>query len=335
MSIFIPVWNGADLIERAIESCLNQTYRNIEVVIIDDASTDNTQAVVQKYAAADQRIKSFRNPENRGFLENYLGAFQSLSGEYCQLLCHDDWLSRNYVEEGIKNFEAHPDALGIVSRNVGLTSGEDGGLVWVGETKFQPGPYPVRFVLQQFFWQNWGTAFFSMFKLQRLNIPQLRIFYAEIFKDPEYGHLYRKGVGSDYFSLLNILKENESSEIISTDRSAYLNLLRPRSTSFFVNSEQGKPLDALRQNQALLRGYLKIMNGTFKRYGFGLKMFVGAGAVNYLLNSVRNRFMPHPAPLSDVSSVRKFLREDYYWCRRGPARNAWRIRTSARCADIP
>jgi len=115
VSICIPVFNRADLMWRTIESCIHQTYRNIEIVVVDNASTDNTREVVLEYARKDPRVKYFRNDTNIGGGRNFLKCVEHASGEFAQPLGSDDWLSRNYIEEGVAQFARYPDVAAILA----------------------------------------------------------------------------------------------------------------------------------------------------------------------------------------------------------------------------
>lgn len=71
VSILIPVYNRENLVGETIESAINQTYKNIEIIIVDNCSTDNTWQVLQDYAQKDNRIRIFQNPENIGLVRNW------------------------------------------------------------------------------------------------------------------------------------------------------------------------------------------------------------------------------------------------------------------------
>ena len=77
VSIGLPVYNGGDYLEEALESIAAQTYRNYEVVISDNASTDRTADICESYAARDPRIRYVRNPVNIGGDRNYCAADRS------------------------------------------------------------------------------------------------------------------------------------------------------------------------------------------------------------------------------------------------------------------
>ena len=92
VSVLIPVYNRASLISAAIESSLAQTYQNIEIIIVDNCSTDGTYEVVQRYARCDARVKCWRNDENVGAIRNWIKCLDYSHGEYIKILFSDDWL---------------------------------------------------------------------------------------------------------------------------------------------------------------------------------------------------------------------------------------------------
>lgn len=97
VSIGIPTYDRADMLRRAILSALAQDYRNIELVISDNASSDGTEAVCREFAAADRRIKYIRQPRNLGPTPNFVAVLEQATGDYFMWLCDDDWLDTNYV----------------------------------------------------------------------------------------------------------------------------------------------------------------------------------------------------------------------------------------------
>lgn len=97
VSVIIAAFNVEPYIERAIQSALDQTVRDIEVIIVDDSSTDHTASVVLGFA--DPRIKLYQNHENRGpsFSRNY--AISKAKGQWVAVLDADDWWSPNRLDE--------------------------------------------------------------------------------------------------------------------------------------------------------------------------------------------------------------------------------------------
>ena len=92
ISVLIPSYNCARYLPEAIESVLEQEFRDWELLIIDDASTDGSLAVINKYAALDPRITFQCNPGNLGAVRNWNLCLAQARGEYIKLLCCDDRL---------------------------------------------------------------------------------------------------------------------------------------------------------------------------------------------------------------------------------------------------
>lgn len=98
VSIIIPVYNGEDYVKEAIDSALNQTYKNIEVIVVNDGSKDNTEKICLKYK---DRIKYY-SKANGGVSTALNLAISKSNGEYISWLSHDDLYYPNKIEEQIK-----------------------------------------------------------------------------------------------------------------------------------------------------------------------------------------------------------------------------------------
>ncbi len=92
ISIIVPVYNSAERISRTIDSLLGQTLAEIEVIVLDDASTDGTLQILQKYAAADKRLKVVSDGVNKGPGNRRNQGIALARGEYVMLADGDDWL---------------------------------------------------------------------------------------------------------------------------------------------------------------------------------------------------------------------------------------------------
>lgn len=110
VSIVIPTYNREKLIRRCIESALRQTYENIEVIAVDNCSTDNTWQVLGEYAAADPRVKIFRNEQNLGPVKNWARGISEATGEYLKILWSDDWIDEDFIAETLPLLENDPEA---------------------------------------------------------------------------------------------------------------------------------------------------------------------------------------------------------------------------------
>lgn len=110
VSINICTFNRADLIAKAIESALAQNYPNIEIVIVDDNSTDDTEEVVKKFAYQNQNIYFFKTSGNQGITKNRNFGLEKSHGKYIAVLDSDDyWLDENKLTEQVDFLEQNPD----------------------------------------------------------------------------------------------------------------------------------------------------------------------------------------------------------------------------------
>lgn len=105
VSIVIPTYNREQYIEDAIKSAVNQTYRNIEIIIVDNCSTDSTWDILNEWEKKDNRIKIFQNEFNIGPVLNWNECFKHASGEYIKILWSDDWMAIDFVERALAVFD--------------------------------------------------------------------------------------------------------------------------------------------------------------------------------------------------------------------------------------
>ena len=97
VSLGLPVYNGENFVEHAIDSVIKQDLNDFELVIADNASTDGTEAICRAAAAQDRRIKYVRNPQNLGAATYYNLCFSLTSGQYFKWCAHDDFISPNFL----------------------------------------------------------------------------------------------------------------------------------------------------------------------------------------------------------------------------------------------
>ena len=109
ISIGIPVYNGEKYLELALNSLLEQSFSDFEIVISDNASTDRTEEICRSFQSRDKRVVYHRNSVNIGAAGNYKKVFQLAKGEFFKWMAHDDKCSPNYLEECVKVLEEDPD----------------------------------------------------------------------------------------------------------------------------------------------------------------------------------------------------------------------------------
>ncbi|MCA9800947.1 MAG: glycosyltransferase [Cyanobacteria bacterium HKST-UBA02] len=118
VSICLPVWNGKKYLETAIRSALEQTHRNLELVIVDDCSTDGSIEIIESLAREDDRIRFFRNDSRLGLFKNYNRCMLKADGEYIKPFAQDDVFYPDALEKLLRLVEDRPEiVLASCNRN--------------------------------------------------------------------------------------------------------------------------------------------------------------------------------------------------------------------------
>ena len=105
VSIIIPTYNRAHLVGRSIQSVLNQTYKDFELIIIDDDSIDNTEDIIKEYQKKDKRIKYLKHVKNKGGSAARNTGIKAAKGKYIALLDSDDeWLPEK-IDKQVKEMK--------------------------------------------------------------------------------------------------------------------------------------------------------------------------------------------------------------------------------------
>ena len=117
VSVVIPTYNQEKYIANAIQSVLQQDYQNIEVIVSDDNSTDNTNNIIDMIAGKESKVKHIRNNKNYGRVKNYRRSFYNyVKGDYALNLDGDDYLvDRGYISKAVKLFQENEDLVLVFS----------------------------------------------------------------------------------------------------------------------------------------------------------------------------------------------------------------------------
>ncbi|MCL4552161.1 MAG: glycosyltransferase [Candidatus Marsarchaeota archaeon] len=110
VSIGLPVRNGERFLDRALESLRGQDFNDFELIVSDNASTDQTQDICRQYVARDRRVRYCRNETNLGAIENFRRTFQLSAGKYFMWAACDDLWAESYVSTMLGNLISNPDA---------------------------------------------------------------------------------------------------------------------------------------------------------------------------------------------------------------------------------
>ena len=125
VSIIVPVYNAQDYVGKCIASILAQSYTNIELILVNDGSTDKSEDVCRKYARLDERIKIF-SQSNGGVSNARNKGLDKASGEYIMFVDADDYIESNMVEVMYKAIKEENVSMSIAGMKVVRKSEKNG-----------------------------------------------------------------------------------------------------------------------------------------------------------------------------------------------------------------
>ena len=125
VSIALPVYNGENYLTDALDSLLSQSYENFELIIGDNASTDDTKNICETYAKKDQRIRYIRHKTNIGAAGNYNYLFELAQGEYFKWAAHDDVCSPDYLQRSVDKLDSDPSIILCCPKEIAIDGNGD------------------------------------------------------------------------------------------------------------------------------------------------------------------------------------------------------------------
>lgn len=106
VSVVIPVYNREKYIGKALASAVSQTYPYLEIIVVDNKSTDTTWEILKEWQKKDSRIHIYQNERNIGPVLNWKRGFELAQGDYVKILWSDDWMADDFVEKAIHVMDA-------------------------------------------------------------------------------------------------------------------------------------------------------------------------------------------------------------------------------------
>jgi glycosyltransferase involved in cell wall biosynthesis len=116
VSIGLPVFNGEEYLEKSLDAILCQTFKDFELIISDNGSTDRTPEICKQYAERDPRIVLFRVEDNHGAAWNFNHVFELARADYFKWASHDDLLAPSFLERCVQVLDTNPDVVIVYSR---------------------------------------------------------------------------------------------------------------------------------------------------------------------------------------------------------------------------
>ena len=101
ISIIVPCYNTEKYVERCLDSLINQTYKNLEIIVVNDCSPGNISEIVEEYKSNDDRIKIVNHKKNRGLFQARLSGSEIATGDYICFVDSDDYVDLDFYREMI------------------------------------------------------------------------------------------------------------------------------------------------------------------------------------------------------------------------------------------
>ena len=116
ITVGIPVYNSENSIRQCINSVLNQTFSEYEIIISDNASTDKTETICKDFAKQNPKIKYIKQPQNLGYIENFRFILNSCNSKYFVWISADDLWEPSFLEKNLSILEKNPNIIGSVGK---------------------------------------------------------------------------------------------------------------------------------------------------------------------------------------------------------------------------
>lgn len=172
VSVIVPVYNAGDFVEKCVRSALEQTLREIEVICVDDCSTDRSAEVLK--GIRDSRLQIIQFPENQGVSAARNAGMDAARGTFVSFLDSDDWLDPDYLEAMVAQAERTGEDI-VVNANYIEEFPESGKRAFSSNFGFvndEPGYYPAEVVQNRFPPVVWARLFRRSFLLEnRIRFP--------------------------------------------------------------------------------------------------------------------------------------------------------------------
>jgi glycosyltransferase involved in cell wall biosynthesis len=194
------------MIERSVMSALKQDYKNIEIIIVDNNSSDRTLSIIKSLANEYKNIKYYKNSSNFGALRNFEISIKYSTGEYVILLGSDDWIETDFISKKIGIIKKHPK-IAIVSGAVKIYNQIDDELYLYSQYNYKS-HYMTKEYINYNFYKKFIISYFCIFR-RDLILKNFRLDYED---KHEWG-VYKKGLGLDLINCLDIA--NTSKDFLS------------------------------------------------------------------------------------------------------------------------
>lgn len=234
ISVIVPVYMSEAYLEKCLDSILQQTYQNLEVILINDGSTDGSAAICQRYKNQDARVKVYHKP-NGGVASSRNRALEAVTGDYIVFVDNDDWLELDHIQS-LYDLLKKTDADIAIGNFTQFIEDQGSFLIHVGADNY------FEQVYSPFDWFH--HQYDSKYNLsQCFTVPWAKLYKAELFKDIVYPTDQK--VEDDYTYL-------QADKIAYMNKAIYIHRKRSTSVTRTVNLADVYPLKSIEERLTIL-----------------------------------------------------------------------------------
>jgi len=292
VSIIIPVYNVAPFLRKCLDSCLSQTYKNIEIITINDGSTDDSGKILDEYGLKDSRIKVFHQL-NKGVSATRNRGIKEAKGTWCCFIDSDDYVDPNYIEKFVNSISDN----NYFYINRGYIINYD------NKKEFYKGiPTNYRIDNMELLYM-WGEQYYT------INSPWLKLFSLDIIRKNNIKFDINLSFGEDHLFVLDyiLVLPVFQGYIIENNGYRYLKSLNHRTLTtklppyekmckYAINAYE-KRMEIINQNNINNPAFLDFIKSDCKKYLiFALVSLINSSEFNYNrkmqeLRKIRNSYI--------------------------------------------
>ena len=238
ISVIVPVYMSEDYLEKCLDSILQQTYQNLEVILINDGSTDGSAAICQRYKNQDARVKVYHKP-NGGVASSRNRALEAVTGDYIVFVDNDDWLELDHIQS-LYDLLKKTDADIAIGNFTQFIEDQGSFLIHVGADNY------FEQVFSPFDWFH--HQYDGKYNLSKcFTVPWAKLYKAELFKDIVYPTDQK--VEDDYTTYKVYL---QADKIAYMNKAIYIHRKRSTSVTRTVNLADVYPLKSIEERLTIL-----------------------------------------------------------------------------------
>ncbi|NQN48760.1 glycosyltransferase family 2 protein [Streptococcus suis] len=240
VSVIVPVYNAGPYLKQCIDSILNQTYHNIELILVNDGSTDGSATICESYRQVDQRVRLINKRLGGGGVGAARNsALPLITGEFVLFVDNDDWLESNHIEVLYKSLKETDSDISIVNFTQFMEERSSYAFHVTEKDYFQE-----VFTPQEWFSREYNGRFaFS----QCFTVPWCKLYKASIFENISYPE--DEKVEDDYTTWKLYLMADR---IVFTNLALYYHRKRETSVTKTVDSTYVFPLKSIEERVTIL-----------------------------------------------------------------------------------